>query len=92
VPDPWMLLFLALVTVLLGALAGASAARGLITSLIHRIVSAESFLRGRAAADARAAYRSREEERIRSWRAARGDSDIESQVYRIPERDDGVPR
>jgi len=92
VPDPWMLLFLALVTVLLGALAGASAARGLYTSLLHRVVSAESFLRGRAAADARAAYRSREEERIRAWQAARSNGGIEGEVYRIPERDDGVPR
>jgi len=91
----WMLAFAALANVLLGAMAGASAARGLYTSLLHRIVSAESFLRARSAAEARQAYRMREQERIAAWRMRQGaehDGELEQIARQIPQRDDGVPR
>ena len=90
-----MLAFAALANVLLGAMAGASAARGLYTSLLHRIVSAESFLRARSAAEARSAYRMREQERIAAWRmrqSAEHDGELEEIARQIPQRDDGVSR
>src|SRR5438876_10319823 len=91
----WMLAFAALANVLLGALAGASAARGVYTSLLHRIVSAESFLRSRSAAEARSAYRAREAERMEQWRQrsnAAYDGSLEAMARKIPERDECVPR